>query len=373
MRAGQAAEIATVRAVTASRPGRALAGTLRTCLRYRVTGLAAEAGFFTLLSLPAFVLGMVASAGYVGQGLGTDVLGRLRARIAELAGTALTPDVVHGVILRTFDEVLRDGRPEVLSVGFLVSVWSGSRALGVVLDTVAIMYGLGGRRGIVRTRALSLALYVAALAAGVLVLPLLLLGPGLLARFVPGLAWLPALYWPLLAGLVVAGMTGVYHVAPPAPTSWRRCLPGAGLALGLWVVASVALRAVIGGWTGQASVYGPLAAPVALLVWLYLLALAVLVGAALNATLDATLSAGVPAPTARTTQTGPGTAPAPARVPARVAVRATRSFARAGGGVRDDRPQVRRRHPEPGGHVGEPAPVGVAGVAQGEHEVGETA
>ena len=53
-------------------------GTARTCLRYRVSGLAAEAGFFTLLSLPALVLGLVASAGYVGQGLGTDVLGDLR-------------------------------------------------------------------------------------------------------------------------------------------------------------------------------------------------------------------------------------------------------------------------------------------------------
>jgi len=362
--------------VTSSRAGRALAGTLRTCLRYRVTGLAAEAGFFTLLSMPAFVLGLVASAGYVGQGLGTDVLGRLRARIAELAGTALTPDVVHGVILRTFDEVLRDGRPEVLSVGFLLSVWSGSRALGVVLDTVAIMYGLGGRRGIVRTRALSLALYVAALAAGVLVLPLLLLGPALLAGFVPGLSWLPALYWPVLAGLVVAGLTAVYHVAPPGPTAWRRCLPGAGLAVGLWVVASVALRAVIGGWTGHASVYGPLAAPVALLVWLYLLALAVLVGAALNATLDTASPSGTPSepPSAMPVPAltfSPAGVPAP--VPSRVPARARRSLARAGGGVRDDRPQVRLRHAEAGGHVGEPAPVGVGRVGQGEHEVGETA
>ena len=45
---------------------RAPAGTLRTCMRYRVTGLAAEAGFFTLLSLPAFVLGLVASRGLRG-------------------------------------------------------------------------------------------------------------------------------------------------------------------------------------------------------------------------------------------------------------------------------------------------------------------
>jgi membrane protein len=335
-------------------------------MRYRVTGLAAEAGFFTLLSLPAFVLGLVASAGYVGQSLGTDVLGRLRARIAELAGTALTPDVVHGVILRTFDEVLRDGRPEVLSVGFLVSVWSGSRALGVVLDTVSIMYGLGGRRGIVRTRALSLALYVLALAAGVLVLPLLLLGPGLLGEFARdrlgagalGEGGLSALYWPVLAALVTAGLAAVYRVAPPVPTTWRRCLPGAGLALALWVLASVALRALVGGWVGRGSVYGPLAAPVALLVWLYLLALAVLVGAALNATLDADL---------------PPVAPSRRSLPDSFPSSLPGSLPGTGAGVGDDGAQVRPGHAEGAGHVRQPAPVALAGVGQGEHELGEPA
>src|SRR3954454_21729866 len=104
----------------------------------------------------------MASAGRIGQELGNDVLGDLRARIGDLAGATLTADAVHSVILRTFDEVVRSGRPDVVSVGFLVSVWSGSRALNVYLDTIAIMYGLGGRPGIVRTRPLSLALYRAA-------------------------------------------------------------------------------------------------------------------------------------------------------------------------------------------------------------------
>ena len=34
------------------------------------------------------------------------------------------------------------------------------------------------------------------------------------------------------------------------------------------------------------SIYGPLAAPIAVLLWLYLLALAVLIGAAVNAAFD---------------------------------------------------------------------------------------
>jgi membrane protein len=326
-------------------------GTFRTCLRHRVTGLAAEAGFFALLSLPSFVLGLVASAGYVGRGLGTDLVGDLRSRIAQLAATALTPDVVHGVILRTFDEVVRAGRPEIVSVGFLISVWSGSRALNVYLDTISIMYGLGGRRGIVRTRLLSLRLYVVSLAVAVVVLPLLLLGPGLLegvARERRGphtasLVWLGVMYWLVLVLVAVAGLATLYHVAPPIRAPWRRCLPGAGVALTGWLGASVALRAVVGGGIGGASVFGPLAAPVALLVWLYLLALAVLVGAALNTTLDR-LGASTPS-----------------------------SLPGAVGGRLDDAAQMAGRHTERDGDLAEPAPVRAARVIEREHEVGEPA
>jgi membrane protein len=326
-------------------------GTFRTCLRHRVTGLAAEAGFFALLSLPSFVLGLVASAGYIGRGFGTDLVGDLRARIAQLAATALTPDVVHGVILRTFDEVVGAGRPEIVSVGFLLSVWSGSRALNVYLDTISIMYGLGGRRGIVRTRLLSLRLYVVALAVAVVVLPLLLLGPGLLEgvardRLGPQTAsvvWLGVLYWLVLVLVAVAGLATLYHVAPPVRAPWRRCLPGAVVALTGWLGASVALRAVVGGGIGGASVFGPLAAPVALLVWLYLLALAVLVGAALNTTLDR-LGASTPS-----------------------------SLPGAVGGRLDDAAQMTGRHTERDGDLAEPAPVRAARVIEREHEVGEPA
>jgi membrane protein len=325
-------------------------GTARACLRYRVTGLAAEAGFFALLSLPALVLGLVASAGYVGQGLGTDVLGDLRSRIGDLAGATLTADAVQGVILRTFDEVVRTGRADVVSLGFLLSVWSGSRALNVYLDTIAIMYGLGGRRGIVRTRLLSLALYVAALTGAVVVLPLLLLGPGVLAGIartrlgVPEtvLVWCGVLSWPVVVVVAVAGLAALYHVAPPVRPGWRACLPGAGLALALWLLASLALRQVVGGGLGRSSVYGPLAAPVALLAWLYLLALAVLVGAALNATLATT--------------------------PARAV-----SLPRPGLRLLDDAPEVGGRDPERGGDVAEPRPVGRTAVRDRELEVGEPA
>lgn len=268
--------------------------TTRICLRYRVTGLAAEAGFFALLSFPPLVLGMVASLGYVGEQLGSDVVDNLRGRTSQLAATFLTPESVSSVILPTYDHVVHGPRIDLISLGFLLALWSGSRVLNVYVDTISIMYGLGGHRGIVRARALSFSLYIAALVVGIVVIPLVLVGPGLLVRMLSGthlplvdsLSAFGALYWPVVTLLAVAGLATLYHVATPVRTPWRRDLPGAILALALWALTGLVLRRVIAASFGGTSIYGPLAAPIVVLIWLYSLAVAVLVGAALNAAID---------------------------------------------------------------------------------------
>jgi membrane protein len=43
---------------------------------------------------------------------------------------------------------------------------------------------------------------------------------------------------------------------------------------------------LVGTAQGSTSIYGPLAAPIAVLIWLYILSIAVLIGAALNAAFD---------------------------------------------------------------------------------------
>lgn len=269
--------------------------TTKICLRYRVTGLAAEAGFFALLSMPPLILGMVGSLGYIGNQLGSQVVTDLRTRVSEFALTFLTQEAVDTVITPTFNEVTDRGRIDIISIGFLLALWSGSRALNVYIDTITIMYGLSGHRGIVRTRALSFSLYVVALVVGVVVIPLVLIGPGLLAELLQGtdlpftdsFGHFGALYWPVVSGLAVLTLSALYSIAPPVRTPWRRDLPGAVLALVLWYALSLVIRRVLDVSVGNGtSIYGPLSTPILLLIWLYLFAISALIGAALNAAVD---------------------------------------------------------------------------------------
>ncbi|MDF2092272.1 YihY/virulence factor BrkB family protein [Knoellia sp. 3-2P3] len=258
--------------------------TIRVCLRYRVTGLASEAGFFMLLSLPPLLLGLFGGVGYVGQWLGQETVDEITGGIQTWAERFLTDTLITDALLPTVNDVLGRGRLDLISVGFLLSIWSGSRALNVFVDTISIMYGQSGVRGIVQTRALSLTLYLVSLVVGIIVIPLVLIGPTWLEALLPeSLDFLFWLYWPVVTFIAVASLTTLYHISTPRRTPWLRDMPGAVLTMVIWALSSFVLRGTVAASLGGTSIYGPLSTPIVLLIWLYFLAIAILIGAALNA------------------------------------------------------------------------------------------
>jgi membrane protein len=259
------------------------------CLRYRVTGLAAEAAFFAILSVPPLVFALAGMIGFVSDQFAPADVEQVRLAVIELSSRVLTEDAVNRIIVPTINDVLRPGaRFDVVSIGFILALWSGSRALNVFVDTITIMHGLGGHRGIVKTRALSFFLYILAIVTGVFALPLVVAGPTLVRDLLPPSAEVVMdLYWPIVVALTVCFLATLYHVSVPVRTNWSFNLPGAVFALVSWIVGSFLLRWVLTETAADSrSIYGPLASPIAVLLWLYLLSVAVLIGAAVNAAFD---------------------------------------------------------------------------------------
>lgn len=267
---------------------RVVVATVASCMRYRVTGLAAEAAFFAVLSMPPLIFALAGAIGYVSEGFPEARVADVRAAVIDLSSQALTEDAVSSIIEPTIDEVLSGGRYDVISIGFVLALWSGSRALNVFVDTITIMHGLGGQRGIVKTRALSFGLYVLGLLVGIVSLPLMVAGPTLVGRWVPErFDAIESLYWPVVILLGICFLATLYHVSVPVRTNWSFNLPGATFSLVSWVLGSYVLRWVLTVTAAEsASIYGPLAAPIAVLLWLYLVSIAVLIGAAVNAAFD---------------------------------------------------------------------------------------
>ncbi|GEP40076.1 membrane protein [Nocardioides psychrotolerans] len=262
--------------------------TVGACMRYRVTGLAAEAAFFAVLSVPPLVFALAGAIGYVSDRFSAAQVEDVRQAVIDLSSSFLTDSAVNRVIVPTINEVLDGGRFDVISLGFVLALWSGSRALNVFVDTITIMHGLGGHRGIIKTRALSFVLYIMAMVTGAISIPLVVAGPQFVGSVLPPrLDFLMSFYWPIVVVLCICFLATLYHVSVPVRTNWSFNLPGATFSLVAWILGSYLLRWILTVTAADSkSIYGPLAAPIAVLLWLYILALAVLIGAAVNAAFD---------------------------------------------------------------------------------------
>ncbi|MGV9287428.1 YihY/virulence factor BrkB family protein [Streptomyces sp. NPDC003719] len=264
-----------------------LKDTVNSCMEYRILGLAAEAAFFTLLSVPPLLLSVLGLLGYVDSWIGADTTESLRANILDASRTVLSERGVKQITEPILDDVMKGGRPDVISIGFLFALWSGSRAVNVFIDTITVMYGLDGVRGIVKTRLMAFLLFIVALLIGSIALPLMVAGPDAVVRVVPwSTTVVQVLYWPVVIVLSVAFLTTLYHVSVPVRSPWIEDVPGALVALAMWVLGSFLLRIYLTSTVEGPTIYGSLAAPVAVLLWIGVSAFAVLVGAAVNAAID---------------------------------------------------------------------------------------
>ncbi|MGX1880509.1 YihY/virulence factor BrkB family protein [Streptomyces sp. NPDC055287] len=264
-----------------------LKDTVNSCIEYRILGLAAEAAFFTLLSLPPLLLGMIGLLGYVDAWTDTDTVASIERNILTAAETVLSDRGVNDFAKPLIADVTQGARPDIISIGFAIALWSGSRAVNVFIDTITVMYGLDGHRGIVKTRLLAFLLYVVALIIGAVVLPLMVVGPDRVVDLVPfGTEVVSVLYWPVVIVLSIVFLTTLYHVSVPVRSPWIEDVPGALMALAMCVLGSFLLRIYLTSTVEGPTIYGSLAAPIAVLLWICICAFAVLVGAAVNAAID---------------------------------------------------------------------------------------
>lgn len=265
--------------------------TWRDTIEDRVPGLAAEIALFTMISLPALILVVLGSLGFVADALGPSGTQELNRIVFDLPGGFLS-DQTYASYERLATTVLSDGRADVISVGALLSLWTGSRATARALETMTIAYDIERPRPGWRRRLLAVGLTAAGLVGAIAVLPLLVLGPRVVEWIAPDavasvtLTVLGALYWPVLAMLAVAGLTTIYHVGVPWKTPWRRDLPGALLAMVLWLAAAAGLRAYLALTTTGDAVFSQLGVPIAVVLWLYVSSIAILLGAELNAEIE---------------------------------------------------------------------------------------
>ena len=254
--------------------------------------MSAQAAFWMTLSLPPLLLGLLGSLGFVADWFGPATVEAAQREIVRFSTTVFSADVVDQIIRPTVADILTHGNSSIVSVGFVISLWAGSSALASLVDSITAAYRQYTVRNPVWQRIFALLLYVVALIGSVLVLPVTALGPDVIPKLLPEAArptvtqLVGIFYYPGLGVLLMLGLATLYKVVLPNKLPWHRGLPGALLAMAVFMVTSTGLRLYISSVSSTGYTYGALAAPIAYLLFSFFIAMAIVLGAEFNSAIE---------------------------------------------------------------------------------------
>jgi len=259
----------------------------------RLLALAAGVVFYALLALFPAITALVSSyALFAAPSTITGHLALMAGMVPQSAYTIVDEQVTR-IVTRTTGTL---GFTFFFGLG--LALWSANAGVKAVVDALNIAYGVKERRGFIKLNLVSLALTVGGIVvlllaiAGVVVMPIALSYWPFGDLNKSALTWLR---WPALLVLLLFGLALLYRFGPDLDNArFRWISPGAALAAFAWLTGSFLLSWYLRSFADYDATYGSLGAAIALMMWMWMSAIVVLLGAELNAEIDA--AAGVPAP-----------------------------------------------------------------------------
>lgn len=255
--------------------------------------VAAGIAFWGLLAIPAVLTAVLSIYGLVADE--ADVESQIEGNLDAL------PDEAREIITGQLESVAGasgGGLAVGVVVGLVLALWTSSGAIAKVIATLNTIWGVPEDRKFLKLRGLALGItlgsivFVAGAAFLLAVMPAVLSEVGLADA---GRWLLNAGRFPALLVLMAAGLAILYWVGPNRTTRYRPLTWGAVLATLLWVVVSGAFSVYTARFGSYNETYGTLGAIVILLMWLFLTAFVVLIGAEIDAAREDADTAAAPA------------------------------------------------------------------------------
>jgi membrane protein len=263
----------------------------------RLLALAAGVVFYGLLALFPAITALVSS--YALFAKASTITGHLAAMSTMMPASAYT--IVDEQVTRIVTRGTSD-LGTAFFIGLGLAVWSANAGVKAIIDALNICYGVKERRGFIKLNMVSLGFTISAIAgllmaiAAIVVLPLAMsyLHFGRYGDL--AMAWLR---WPALLLLLLLSLAVLYRFGPDLDNArWRWISPGALFAALAWLAGSALLSWYLASFADYDKTYGSLGAAIGLMMWLWMTAIVVLVGAELNSEIDAEEGVGAEAPPA---------------------------------------------------------------------------
>ncbi len=244
-----------------------------------LTGEAAKAAYYFFLSIWPLFLGLFALTGIFGGEAAFEwIMGWIKA---------LLPEEPTAFLERYVRELTAESRPDMLSVGIVLTFWSGSNIFAALTDGLNVMYDVEEARSWWKRRAIAIGFLLAASVLLTVGAASILAGH----EIITGLGLAPVynlLRWPLAFVLLTVLLWLVYYVLPDRDQgmSLRWVTAGAVVGSTLWVLLTTGFRFYVANWGTYGETYGLVGSIIVLLIWLYLSALTILFGGEVAVSLE---------------------------------------------------------------------------------------
>jgi membrane protein len=251
----------------------------------RLFAIAAGVVFFGLLALFPAITALVSCYGLIAT---PATIGDHLSFLANVM-----PAEAYSIVKDQIARVVSKGGGK-LSFGFAfglgLALWSANAGMKALIDALNIVYEEKEKRGFFRLNLVSLAFTVGAIAAmlvavgAVVVTPLVLtrLGVGAMSEAIVWLARWPALMLGMLLGLAV-----LYRCGPSRREArWQWFSPGAVFATLAWFGGSALLSWYFANLADYDATYGSLGAAIGTMIWMWMSAIAILLGGELNSEIE---------------------------------------------------------------------------------------
>jgi len=251
-----------------------------------VSLVAAGVAFYALLAIFPAVTALMALAGLVMEPVQvTEQLDALTDLIPEEAATIILD---QAVAVTGSEET---GLGWAFLIGLGLALYSASKGVGSLMEGLNVAYDEDETRGFISKLVWTLGLTIMLVGVLLLGMTATLAVPAIVNFFaLPG--WLESLMsygsWVLLAVLTVMALAVLYRYGPARNNAeWKWLTPGAVLACILWIVASVGFSIYVSNFGSYNESFGSMAGAIILLMWLWISAFIVLLGAELNSEMEA--------------------------------------------------------------------------------------
>jgi len=257
-------------------------GTVKESIQDDIAGIGAQLAYYFFLSLFPALLFLVALASFFPLYNFNDELMQMLGPIA--------PREVLTLLQDQLTSLSNKGNGGLLSLGLLMALWSSSAAMVSIIDAMNRAYDIEDSRPWWKRRLIAIALTVGLAMFILTSFALVVAGPwfadflGRTFGLAPIFTWSwKILQWPIVFLLTSTGFGLVYYFAPDADQEWVWITPGALTGTLLWLLASLVFRFYVVNFGNYEEAYGTLGAIILTLLWFYITALAMVVGAELNA------------------------------------------------------------------------------------------